>query len=80
MERKGQAGAKYEIKNIHIRYTFNRKHYKEINEDQKKSILNFHMFPKEKRYDTIKGRTVAGGEKKMGFISKEDSRSPMVAT
>ena len=80
MERRGQAGAKYEIKKLHLRYTFNRKHYKEINEEQKKSILNSHMFPKEKRDDTIKGRTVAGGKKQRYFISKVDSRSSMVST
>ena len=38
------------------------------------------MFLKEKIYGKIKCRTVAGGNKQRGFISKEDSSSPTVAT
>ena len=37
------------------------------------------MFLKEKRDSKIKGRTVTGGNKQRGFISKEDSSSPTVA-
>ena len=38
------------------------------------------MFLKEKRDKAIKGRAVAGGNKQRDYISKEDVRSPMVAT
>ncbi len=38
------------------------------------------MFLKEKCDNTIKGRTVAGGNKQRDYISKEDSSSPTVAT
>ena len=38
------------------------------------------MFLKEKRDGTIKGITVAGGNKHREFISKEDSTEPTVAT
>ena len=38
------------------------------------------MFLKEKRCGTVKGRTVAGGNKQRDFISKEDASSPTVAT
>ena len=34
----------------------------------------------EKRSSEIKGRTVSGGNKQRDFISKEDARSPIVAT
>ena len=37
------------------------------------------MFIKENRDSKIKGRTVTGGNKQRGFISKEDSSSPTVA-
>jgi hypothetical protein len=37
------------------------------------------MFLKEKRDGKTKGRTVAGGNKWRGYISKEDSSSPTVA-
>ena len=38
------------------------------------------MFIKENRDGTIKCRKMAGGNKKMEFISKEDSSSPTVTT
>ena len=38
------------------------------------------MFLKENVDGTIKGRTVAVGNKQRDFISKEDSSSPTVAT
>ena len=37
------------------------------------------MFLKEKIYGKIKGKTVAGGNKQIDYISKKDSRSPTVA-
>ena len=37
------------------------------------------MFLKQKRDGKIKERTVAGGNKQIDYISKEDSRSPTVA-
>ena len=38
------------------------------------------MFLKEKRDGAIKGRAVDGGNKQRDYISKEDARSPTVAT
>jgi hypothetical protein len=38
------------------------------------------MFLKEKRDGSLKGRTVAGGNKQRDYISKEDASSPTVAT
>ena len=43
-------------------------------------MLESHIFLKEKRYGSIKGRAVAGGNKHRDYISKEDSSSPTVAT
>ena len=43
---KGLAAAKYEMKHLHFRDTFKPKHYIELNEYQKKSILESHMFLK----------------------------------
>ena len=70
----------FETKQLNFRYTFKPKHYRELNEYQKKSILESHMFIKENRDGTIKCRKMAGGNKKMEFISKEDSSSPTVTT
>jgi hypothetical protein len=38
------------------------------------------MFLKQKRTGTIKGRTVAGGNKQHDFISKQEASSPTFAT
>ena len=73
----GYDSAFAEMKPLHMRNTFHPRHYKELNEEQKKSILESHMFPKQKRDGTIKGRT---GNKQRDFISKEDASSPTVAT
>jgi hypothetical protein len=43
-------------------------------------VLESHMFLKEKRDGSLKGRTVAGGNKPRDYISKEDASSPTVAT
>ena len=46
----------------------------------RKKALESHLLLKEKRYGTIKGRTVAGGNNQIYFISREDASSPTVAT
>ena len=43
-------------------------------------MLESHLFLKEKRDGTIKERTVAGGNKQRGYISKEDASLPTVAS
>ena len=75
-----RAAAKYEMNQLHYRDTFKPNHYRDLNEYQKKSILESHMFLKEKIDSIIKGRTVVGGNKQRYFIAKEDSSSPTVST
>ena len=60
---KGQAEAKSEIKQLHLRDSFNPNHYIDLNGYKKTSILESHMFFKENRDSKIKGRTVVGGNK-----------------
>ena len=69
-----------EAKQLHWRNSFEPVHYKEIDEDQHKQILESHVFVKKKRSGQIKARKVAGGNKQRDFISKEDASSPTVAT
>jgi hypothetical protein len=69
-----------EMKQLHCCDTFEPKHWKDLIEIQRKSVLESHMFLKDKRNGKIKGRTVAGGNKERSHISKEDSSSPTVAT
>jgi hypothetical protein len=71
---------KSEMKQLHFRNTFKPLHWREMTSTQKASVLESHMFLKEKRDGKIKGRTVAGGNKQRDFISKEDASSPTVAT
>ena len=65
---KGRSAAKSETKQLHFRNTFKPKHYRDLNEDHKKIILEYYMFLKEKRYCKIKVRTVKGGNKQKDFI------------
>ena len=47
---------------------------------QRRTMIESHIFLKEKRDGKIKGRTVAGGNNQRGYISKEDASSPTVAS
>ncbi len=52
-----------------------------MTEEQKKTVPESHIFMKMKQLGNItKGRTVARGNKQRGFIDKEESSSPTVAT
>ena len=77
---KGYDAAHSEMKQLHLRNTFKPMRWKEMSEEQKSSILESHLFLKQKRDGSIKGRTVAGGNKQREFISKEDASSPTVST
>ena len=77
---KARKAAYSEMKQLHLRTTFRPMHWKELSKQQKECVLESHMFLKEKRDGTIKGRTVAGGNKQRDFISKEEASSPTVAT
>ena len=72
--------AQSEMKQLHFRDTFKPKHWRELTETQRRTVLESHMFLKLKRDGKIKGRTVAGGNKQRDYISKEDASSPTVAT
>jgi hypothetical protein len=75
---KAKDAARSEMKQLHMCNTFQPLLWQNIPEDQKKTVLESHMFLKEKRDGKIKGRTVAGGNKQRDFISKEDASSPTV--
>ena len=77
---KVRAVAKYETKHLYFRDTFKPKHYRQLNEDKKKSILDSHIFLKEMIDGKIKGGTVEGGNKHRDFIYKEYYISPTVST
>jgi hypothetical protein len=68
------------MKQLHFRNTFKPKHWRELSQVQRQTVLESHMFLKQKWDGKIKGRTVAGGNKQRDYISKEDASSPTVAT
>jgi hypothetical protein len=72
--------ARSKMKQLHFRNTFKPKHWRELSQVQRQTVLESHMFIKQKRDGKIKGRTVAGGNKQRDYISKEYSSSPTVAT
>jgi hypothetical protein len=76
--KKRSKAAHSEMKQLHLRKTFKPKHWQELSKAQRQTVLDPHMFLKLKRDGKIKGRTVAGGNKKRDCISKEDSSSPTV--
>ena len=51
------------MKQPHFRNMFKPLHWKELDNTQRNSILESHMFLKQKRYGEIKGQTVDGGNK-----------------
>jgi Reverse transcriptase (RNA-dependent DNA polymerase) len=69
-----------EMKQLHFRKTFEPLHWRQLSDIQRKTVLESHMFLKQKRDGKIKGRTVAGGNKQRDYISKEDASSPTVTT
>jgi Reverse transcriptase (RNA-dependent DNA polymerase) len=78
---KAKEAAYSEMKQLHFRDTFTPLRWKDLTESQRKTVLESHMFLKEKRDGKIKGQTVAGGNKQRDYmISKEDASSPTVAT
>jgi hypothetical protein len=71
---------KAEMYQLHMRETFEPRHWEDLTTEQKNKVLESHLFLKLKRDGTIKGRTVAGGNRQRGFITKEDASSATVAT
>jgi hypothetical protein len=58
-----------EMKQLHLWNTFKPKHWRELSQVQRKTVLESHMFLKQKRDGKIKGRTVNGGNKQRDYIS-----------
>jgi hypothetical protein len=69
-----------EIYQLHMRETFEPLAWEDLSTEQKKQTLESHLFLKKKRDGTIKGRTVAGGNRQRLYIHKDDAKSPTVAT
>jgi Reverse transcriptase (RNA-dependent DNA polymerase) len=69
-----------EMKQLHWRNCFKPVHYKSLTPEQRKQVLESHIFVERKRDGVLKARTVAGGNKQRGYILKEDASSPTVSS
>ena len=69
-----------EMKQLHFRIMFKPKHWSKLSKTQRQTVLELHMFLKEKWDRSLKGRTVPGGNKQRDYISKEDASSPTITT
>ena len=63
-----------------MRDTFIPMHMNYLTEEQRNTILQSHLFLKEKSEGTQKVRAVAGGNNHIYFIPKEDANSPILTT
>jgi len=68
-----------EMKQLHWRNSFKPMHWKNLTPEQRKQVLESHIFVERKRDGVLKARTVAGGNKQRGYILKEDASSPTVS-
>ena len=67
---KGRKAMKSEMRQLHVRDTFEPRHRHELSAKEKAEVLESHMFLKLKRDGKIKGWAVAGGKKQRDFIRK----------
>jgi hypothetical protein len=65
------------MKQLHFRKTIKPNHWRELSQVQRQTVLESHMFLKQKHDGKIKGITVDGGNKQSDYISKEDASSPI---
>ena len=65
---------------LNFRETSKPMHWKELDDTQRKSVLESHMFLKKNVVVKIKGITFSGVNKHRDYISREESSSPDVAT
>jgi uncharacterized protein YuzE len=72
--------AQSEMNQLDFRNMFKPKHWRELSQVQRHTVLESHMFLKQKWDGKIKGRTMADGNNHRDYISKEDASSPAVAT
>ena len=74
-----EAGIK-EVSQMHWRDTFVPKRWSNLTHEEKRKVLESHMFVAKKRDGTTKARWVAGGNAQRDYLTKEDASSPTVST
>ena len=76
---RGTGAVSKELQQLHHRDTFEPVDPKMMTSEDFHEALESHLFLKQKRDDSIKGRMVADGSKQRTSIAKEDATSPTVA-
>jgi riboflavin synthase len=71
-----------ELKQIHMRNTFDPKHWdwSELTPKQKEEVLEAFMFVEQKKSSDDKGRLVINGKVQHGHITKEEASLPTAST
>ena len=73
---KGESSVSDELSQLHLRDTFEPLNPKGLTKEEFKKVLESHLFLKQKRDDSIKGRLVAGGDKQRTIIPAQEASSP----
>ena len=73
---KGESAVFSELQQLHLRNVFKPVSPRTLTLLDKKKALESHLFLKEKRDLSIKGRLVAGGNKQRSFTDKSEATSP----
>ena len=68
-----------ELSQLHLQDTFRTINTKSLSKSDYDKFLESHLFLKQKRDQTIKGRMVAGGNKQRNHIDKTDATLPTTA-
>jgi hypothetical protein len=76
---RGEKAITTELQQLHFRDTFEPVDSKHLSKDERSQVLESHLFLKEKRDLTVKGRMVAGGNKQRGTMDKTEVTSPTAA-
>ena len=78
-ENKGKQAVSKELSQLHMRDTFRPINSKTLSKTKYDQVLESHLFLKQKRDHSIKGRMAADGNKQRGHIDKTNATSPTSA-
>jgi hypothetical protein len=77
-KQRGEDAVSKELSQLHFRDTFELINPKDLTDEERKEVLESHLFLKKKRDATVKFRMVTGGNKQRGKIEKLDASSPQL--
>jgi hypothetical protein len=76
---RGNKAMTKELSQLHFRDTFKPVNSKELKKQERRQVLESHLFLKVKRDTSVKDQMVAGGYKQRGTIDNQDASSPTAA-